>query len=279
MKIGCGTVLFRKFELERALCAIRDIGFTCFETQAVGPWCPHVDIDRDDPENLVRLKKKYGFEEITGLWMRDGSLISNEKSVASGIRSIEWAAAAGIPVVHTGDGHKPSAMSEADAHRFLEERLAALLETAQRYRVKIAIEPHGTFSLTAKGLAGLMKLGSPETLGINYDAANIHRAAFVESGNNTSRWQKNECAEDELEVLKAVAGRVIHCHAKDIDDATRQCVAIGDGNVRVAECVKYLKSTGYGGVISLETEGADDFDGIVALAAKSYKRLTAMISE
>ena len=65
MKIGCGTVLFRKFELERSLAVIRDIGFEYFETQAVGPWCPHVNVDKDDPESLVKLKEKYGFKEIT----------------------------------------------------------------------------------------------------------------------------------------------------------------------------------------------------------------------
>ena len=59
MKIGCGTVLFREYDLERSLDAIRKIGFEYFETQAVGPWCGHVNIETDDPEKLVRLKNKY----------------------------------------------------------------------------------------------------------------------------------------------------------------------------------------------------------------------------
>ena len=92
MKIGCGTVLFRKFELERSLAAMRDIGFEYFETQAVGPWCPHVNVDEDDPENLVRLQKKYGFKAITGLWSKDGNIIANPNAVESGIRTVEFAA-------------------------------------------------------------------------------------------------------------------------------------------------------------------------------------------
>ena len=75
MKLGCGTVLFRKFDLERSLEAIRNIGFEYFETQAVGPWCPHVNVEEDDPENLVRLKNKFGFCEITGLWSLNEFLI------------------------------------------------------------------------------------------------------------------------------------------------------------------------------------------------------------
>lgn len=276
MKIGCGTVLFREYELERSLEAIRNIGFTCFETQAVGPWCPHVNVEKDDPEQLVKLKKKYGFEEITGLWSLNGNIISNPNSVASGIRSIEWAAAAGIPVVHTGDGHKPKDMSEEDAYRVLEEKLSAILEAARKYNVKVAIEPHGTFSLTLKGLRRILALGDADVLGVNYDACNVFRASYVESGNNKSGWACAEGKEDELEVLRGISDRVVHCHAKDIN-GEKKCVAVGDGVVNVKGCIDHLKSIGYQGVVSVETEGGGTFEDIVALAAKSYAYLNAVI--
>lgn len=276
MKIGCGTVLFREYELERSLEAIRNIGFTCFETQAVGPWCPHVNVEKDDPEQLVRLKEKYGFEQITGLWSLDGNIISNPNSVASGIRSIEWAAAAGIPVLHTGDGHKPEGMSDEDAYLVLEEKLSAILEAAKKYGVKVAIEPHGTFSLTLGGLKRILSLGSADVLGVNYDACNVFRASYVESGNNTSGWACAEGKEDELEVLRGVSDRLFHCHAKDID-RYGNCVAVGDGVVNVKGCIEHLKKIGYTGVVSVETEGGGSFEDIVALAAKSYTYLNALI--
>lgn len=276
MKIGCGSVLFRKFELERSLEAIRNIGFEYFETQAVGPWCPHVNVETDDPENLVRLKNKYGFKEITGLWSLDGNIISNKKSVESGIRSIEWAAAAGIPILHTGDGHKPKDMSDEDAYLVLEEKLSAILEAAKKYGVKVAIEPHGTFSLTLAGLKRILSIGTPDVLGVNYDACNVFRASYVESGNNKSGWACTEGKEDELEVLRGISDRIIHCHAKDIN-GEKQCVAVGDGLVNVKGCIEHLKNIGYSGVVSVETEGGDDFDEIVALAKKSYEYLNSVI--
>lgn len=276
MKIGCGTVLFRNFELERGLAAIREIGFENFETQAVGPWCPHVDVERDDPEMLVRLKNKYGFSEITGLWSLNGNIISNPKAVESGIRSVEWAAAAGIPILHTGDGHKPADMSEDEAYKVLEEKMSHILEAAKKNGVKVAIEPHGTFSLSLKGLKRIMTLGSPDVLGINYDACNIFRAGYVESGNNKSSWQSGKTGEDELEVLKGISDRVIHCHAKDIN-AEKVCVATGDGIVNVKGCVEYLKEIGYQGVVSVETEGGDCFEDVVALARKSFQYLNGII--
>ena len=276
MKLGCGTVLFRKFELERSLEAIRNVGFEYFETQAVGPWCPHVDVEKDDPENLVRLKNKFGFREITGLWSLNGNIIANDRAVESGIRSIEWAAAAGIPVLHTGDGKKPKDMSEEDAYKVFEDKLAQILEAARKYGVTVAIEPHGTFSLTLDGLRKMMALGEPDVLGINYDACNIFRAGYVESGNNKSGYKTSGSGEDELAVLQGIADRVVHCHAKDIN-ADKVCVPVGDGVVNVRGCVEYLKSIGYTGVVSVETEGGDDFDEVVALAAKSYAYLDALI--
>ena len=276
MKIGCGTVLFRNFDLEKSLAAIREIGFEYFETQAVGPWCPHVNVETDDPEDLVKLKNKYGFKEITGLWSLNGNIIANPNAVESGIRSIEWAAAAGIPVLHTGDGKKPKEISDDDAFKTLEEKLGLILEAAKKNGVKVAIEPHGSFSLTGEGLKRILSIGDADVLGINYDACNIFRAGYVESGNNKSGYKTEGSGEDEVSVLRDVVDRVVHCHAKDIN-AEKKCVAVGDGIVNVKDCVELLKNSGYSGVVSVETEGGDDFDEIVALAAKSYAYLNGII--
>lgn len=276
MKLGCGTVLFRKFDLEPALAAIREIGYEYFETQAVGPWCPHVNVEQDDPQRLVELQKKYGFKGITGLWSLNGNIIRNEKAVESGIRSIEWAAAAGIPVVHTGDGQKPDDMSVEDAYKFLEEKLLIILEAAKKYNVKVAIEPHGTFSLTLEGLNKILSIGSPDLLGINYDACNIFRAGYVESGNDKFGYKTSGEGEDELTVLQGISDRVVHCHAKDIN-TDKKCVPVGEGIVNVKGCVEHLKSIGYNGVISVETEGSSLFENAVDIAAKSYKYLNELI--
>ena len=276
MKLGCGTVLFRNFDLERSLDAIRNIGFDYFETQAVGPWCPHVNVEKDDPENLVRLKEKFGFKGITGLWSLNGNILSNPNSVASGIRSIEWAAAAGIPVVHTGDGHKPEGMTEEDAYKVLSERMGLILEAAKKHNVTLAIEPHGTFSLTVEGLKKIMQIGDSSCLGINYDGCNVFRAGYVESGNGQSGWQGNAQGANEVEVLTGIVDRVVHCHAKDIN-RQQNCVAVGDGIVNVKGCVELLKKSGYQGVVSVETEGDDDFDQVVELAKRSYDYLSEII--
>ena len=276
IKLGCGTVLFREYDLERSLDAIRNIGYEYFETQAVGPWCPHVNVEKDDPEKLVRLKEKFGFKEITGLWSLNGNILSNPNSVTSGIRSVEWAAVAGIPVVHIGDGHQPEGVSVADAYKILEERLGLILEAARKYNVTIAIEPHGTFSLTAEGLKTIMAMGNPSCLGINYDGCNVFRAGYVESGNGEFGYKSNDKGENEVKVLEDIVDRVVHCHAKDINES-KQCVAVGEGMVNVRGVVETLKIAGYQGVISVETEGGGSFEEIVELAYKSYRYLNEII--
>ena len=277
MKIGCGTVNFRKYELERILPALRKIGFEYFETQSTGPWCPHVDLFKDDPQALVDLKNKYGFKAITGLWCKNGNFIANPECVSSGIRCVEWAAAAGIPVVHMGDGNKPETMSDEDAWKALEENLAPVFEVAKKNGVILAIEPHGAYSLTGDGLKKLLTLGTPDVLGVNYDGCNVFRAGYVESNNNESGYKKLDTHGDEVEVLKMVADRVVHVHAKD-SDKDGNCVALGTGLVKVKECVEYLKSVGYDGVVSVETEGNDDFDDALKLAKQSFDYLNSIIN-
>ena len=89
-------------------------------------------------------------------------------------------------------------------------------------------------------------------------------------------WQGNEKGANETAVLAQVIDRVVHCHAKDINPE-RVCVAVGDGIVNVKGCVELLKQHGYSGVVSVETEGGDDFDQVVALAQKSYRYLESII--
>lgn len=277
MKIGCGTVLFRQFPLENALDAIRNAGFSYFETQAVGPWCPHIDVEKDDPEKIVRLKNEFGFEGITALWSYGGSIIADTKSVERQIRSIEWAAAAGIPVVHTGDGHKPADMDTDTAFQTLEEKLSVILECAEKNNIMLAVEPHGTFSLTLAGLRRILALGKPSVLGVNYDAANVLRSGFVESKNGTSGYKCENHREDELAVCEGIAHRIVHMHAKDVDKDLK-CVAVGEGMVKNKACIDHLRSLHYDGVISLETDGGGSFEDICLLAKKSYAYLNTIIN-
>ena len=271
MKIACGTVLFRQHPLEKALEVIKAAGFEYVETQAVGPWCPHVVIGKTDPLKYAELVKSFGFKGTTAIWMPCGTIISNPDSVSMGKETIEWANAAGVPVVNTGDGFKPPDIDYTKALDIYAERMMKILETAEKCRVHIAIEPHGTFSLTGEGLERLMSISDSPWLGINYDACNIYRASYVESGKDLFTKVSLDKKEDELEVLKKIVKRVVHFHAKDIHD-NRMC-PLGEGDVRLEECIAALKEAGYEGPLSLETDGDEDLEVTRVFAEKGLRFL------
>ena len=259
-KIGCGTVSFRKSSLREAMERIHRAGYEYLEPQATGPWCPHVDAWKSDPAEFRRMLAEFGFKGATALWAPQGALIPNAKSVEGVSQAIRWAHEAGIPVVNCGDGRKPKTMSDADALKVLAERLAAILEVAQQCQVYLAIEPHGTFSVTADGLKTIMGLSKSKWLGINYDTANVHHAGS-----------------DEVAVLEAVVDRVVHVHVKDT--VAKKCVALGQGEVNLRGCLQVLKKHGYAGVLSLETEGEFGADEVQPLIEASRAYLVKTVAE
>ena len=253
MGIGCGTVNFRKRPLKEAMDRIRRAGYEYVEPQATAPFCPHVDPWKDDPNKFRQLVQDHGFKGASALWAPNGAIIPDAKSVHGITQAIRWAKEADIPVVNAGDGTKPDGMSEKDALKQLGERLARILEVAAECQVYLAIEPHGTFSLTAEGLKKIMDLSDSKWLGINYDTANVHRATYVETVAGGYSWIPYGKRQDEVATLTAVVDRVVHVHVKDVVGA--RCVAIGKGEVNNLGCLRVLKQHGYTGVLSLETEG------------------------
>jgi len=275
MHIGCGSVVFRRLALREALALIREAGFEYVEVQATAPFCPHVDVERDDPEAFRRLSESLGFRGVTALWSAHGAIIPDRSSVTYVRKSVEWAERAGIPVVHLGDGFRPDGMSEARAFGLLRERLLAILETAEARGVTVAVEPHGTFSLTAGGLERIMGISSSPRLGINYDTANIHRASCVETRGGGFAEKEAGARQDETAVLRRVASRVVHVHVKDV--AGRRCTALGEGEVDNRGCIAVLRDAGYRGVLSLETEGREETAEARRLAEVSRRYLVDLL--
>ena len=92
-----------------------------------------------------------------------------------------------------------------------------------------------------------------------------------ESKEKSFQWSKVDGSGGEDDVLKGIAGRVVYFHAKDLrGDA---CTALGEGEVKVAECIRILTAAGYDGTLSLETEGSESFEDSVSLARKSREFL------
>lgn len=103
---------------------------------------------------------------------------------------------------------------------------------------------------------------------------------------------------DPVEVAKLAAGRVVHVHLKDLDDAGarevrdgkvpfRQAVVdgmfkpLGDGDVDISGVIRTLESSGFEGWYVLEQDASLDAEpapgeGPIADAARSYRYLEAL---
>jgi sugar phosphate isomerase/epimerase len=179
--------------------------------------------------------------------------------------AIRFAAVLGAPVVNTDEGIRPPWVPEDEAFQVIKYTLSAVLRTAERYGICVAIEPHQSITKRTEGLLRIATLVPSPMLKINYDTGN----AFLGG-------------EDPYEGLQAVAHLLAHVHAKDISiqqsEAERGKVtgtpvgcACGDGVIDWRRVVEILSRNGYGGVLSVEC-------GTSEQAARSLAHLTGVLS-
>jgi len=193
-------------------------------------------------------------------------LMRPEISVPYLQKAIRFAAAIGAPVVNTDEGIRPGWLSGEELWPVMRYTLTAALATAERYGVSIGIEPHQSISRTTAGLCRIGSLVDSPWLRFNYDTGNAYLAG-----------------EDPYEGLKAVLGRLVHVHAKDIAlthaEAERGKVtgtpvgcACGDGVIDWARVIGILEEAGWSGVLSCEC-------GTSEQAARSLAHLQASIAK
>ncbi len=180
-------------------------------------------------------------------------------------KAIRFAHAIGAPVVNTDEGIRPSWVEGEDAFAVMKYTLTTVLRTAERYGVFVAIEPHQSITKTTDGLLRIATLVDSPFLRVNYDTGNAYLGG-----------------EDPYEGLRAVAGLVVHVHAKDISirmseeekgkvTGTPVGCACGDGVIDWERVTGILAGAGYTGVLSVEC-------GTPEQAARSRDVLESLIA-
>lgn len=271
MKIGCNTVNFRTRDLDFALGKIALAGYEYVEVEANLKWCSHINPWRDDPIKFKDKIKSFGFKGVSAIGSHR-ELITSDRGVRDIKKALEWAHEANVPIVLTGEGRLPENMSIKDALSILKERYQEILEVAEKNKVHLAIEDHGSISLTPDGLLKLLSLAESQWLGVNFDTANIHRGDYVGTDSNYYEWKLGaKTSYDEVELLKKVAKKVKHVHIKDV--IGRDAVILGGGEINIIDCLRVLKNAGYDGILSYETEGMECTEKSVEMITKSRKFL------
>ncbi len=277
VKLGCNTVGFRRLELGDALERVARAGFPYVEVESNLSWCHHVDTWNDDPDAFRSTVAAAGFSGVSALGSHR-ELISDPRAVADLEQAIRWAAAASVPIVITGEGRCPYGMHDADALIVIADRLQEILSVAEEYRVVLAIEPHGTLSLSPDGLARIMALAPSPWLAVNFDTANPHRGDYVGTTRDGYEWKLDESRRgSEVELLETVVALVRHVHAKDV--VGRRAVTLGRGEVNLPQCLKLLAVHDFDGVLSYETEGEDPPEETELMMAESRRYLERTLAE
>jgi len=277
MKIGCNTISFRRYPLEKALETVAEAGYEYVEIEGNLAWCSHVDPYKDDPIKFMDLVKGYGFKGISAICAHR-EMISDQNAVADVKQALTWAKAAGVPVVITDEGSLPDGMSEKEGLDIIKSRLVKMVEKAEEEKTYLALETHGYFSLTPGGMEKLLSLAPSDWLRVNFDLANPHRGDYVGTNRDGYAWKLNSSKKgDEVAILKPIANYVVHVHAKDV--IGRKAVTLGKGEINIKECLRTLKQNGYEGVLSFETEGEDSFEENKKMLKESLRYLKQLLTE
>jgi sugar phosphate isomerase/epimerase len=151
----------------------------------------------DDPYEMKDILDQHGLK-LSGL-SAHCPLMRPEVSVPYLERAIRFAAVVGAPVVNTDEGIRPRWVSMDQAFSIMTYTLTRVMMIAERYGVRVGIEPHQEITRRTEGLLRIGTLVPSPLLGINYDTGN----AFL-------------AGEDPYEGLKAAGKLLVHIHAKDI---------------------------------------------------------------
>ncbi len=152
----------------------------------------------EDPLLMKEICDKYGIQVSS--FSGHSPLMKPEAAVPRLTRAILFADALGAPVVNTDEMIKPDWMDDAFAHEVMKYTLVKAELVARRHKVRIGIEPHGTYTKTAEGLLRIVNLVTSPWIGVNWDTGNSYLAGI----------------EDPYEGLQKVRDHVVHIHAKDI---------------------------------------------------------------
>jgi sugar phosphate isomerase/epimerase len=214
---------------------------------------PHIAL-WEDPMAMRAKLEKYGlqFSQIDAAFpmsLPEGSSLG----VTYALNTIRWAHIVGCDHIDTTDDRfAPPGMTDDQALEMMKRAYGQIVETAERYKMIIDIEPHGYYTTKPEFMAKMLAFVDSPYLRMNMDTGNTFIAG-----------------QDPVAFLQRFKDKVSHVHVKDVSDslaqslrgeltgiAVSQC-AIGDGvNVdNIKKCFDILVDIRYDGVVSLECEG------------------------
>ena len=206
MKLGCSTILYGGYALDKALDGIAQVGFAGIELCARPGMAPHVEMGKPDSYYLeIRQKvaaRGLFIESIAGT---GGISISSDDFP----KVLEAAKLLGARYIAEGAGGESPAVEDDRFSPEFESSLKGFVDIVNRaaehaavYGIKLTIKPHvGTAVYSRETILRAMEQVDREWVGINYDPSHI--------------WRSGALKQDPVETLKAVQEHVFTLRIRD----------------------------------------------------------------
>ncbi len=266
MDIGVFLLIEPFAGVERQLECARAMGFTCADISdtnsggsllASAGFMPTVSLD-GNPFEIRRLFEKHG---VTPSAVCAHAMLLEPSNpglfgTAEIIKALKFAAAIGIPDVVTTENDPRSAWAQKLSYEqrvlITAEKLAAPVQVAADYGVRLLLEPHGPITGSIRGIQDVLALlGDPASLGVNLDTGNA--------------WLSGT---DPVEMARVFRDKIHHVHWKDLSaewepkrGTLHGCgfstIALGDGVIDIRGVCDVLRDAPIASS-TLEIIGAED---------------------
>ena len=228
------------FDLERSLAGLHAVGFEQVELFGIDGYCEHVDLDDVGPAAAERLRRQLERHSLTPVALNFATKLDTDEGVAHFGRAAELAERLGARVVVAN----VESVSTPETEQAFFERVPAIVASAKRQGVVLALETHGGLVSTMADGADLVDRVGSEHVKVAYDMANV------------VKYGRTVPDRDLRDHLARIADTIGYVHLKDKADLSDRYdyPPFGDGILDFPTVLELLEQGGYRGLLAVEVE-------------------------
>ena len=242
--VAVNTNSYHAFTIDQALEGIAAAGFDAIEIATVRGWTEHLMPEMDDAE-IDRVAKKAADLGIKFVGMSGHCNLMFKERLEDFKNNMKLAHRLGCKYINSSVGEAHFGENETFSNDVLIENIKTLVPLLEEYDMVMGIETHGDEHGKGTILAEITKGVGSDRVGVCYDTANV-----VFYGGVRPEEEIKECM-DQV--------KFVHLKDKIGYDQSWNFPAVGSGELKLVDVVKYCNENGMYGPFSMEVEYTDTF--------------------
>lgn len=242
--VAVNTNSYHAFTVDQALEGIAAAGFDAIEIATVRGWTEHIMPEFEDAE-IDRIAKKAADLGLKFVGMSGHCNLMFKERLEDFKNNMKLAHRLGCKYINSSVGEAHFGENETFSNDVLIENIKSLVPLLEEYDMVMGIETHGDEHGKGTILAEITKGVGSDRVGVCYDTANVVFYGGV---------RPEEEIKDCMDQVKFV-----HLKDKVGYDNVWNFPAVGSGELKLAELVKYTNEQGFFGPYSMEVEYTSDF--------------------